>query len=421
MYSVLSPKRDTFSVASEASSLVRLLESGLCHVRQARYAEGIAFLTQAREQLSPSQMWLATAIDVFVQSHEMYSRTREALLQASNDFAKADAAQQAQIVAFANLLLSLIEAIEELSQPQTSPEGPYCCDQLVTQLPQRDSKDNGDKQFLLLVHSEVSKCLPALYITCFGRFEVKRLNQTVPLCPSRSGQTIMRYLIAQSDRSATADKLMGVLWPEDEAEVALRKLRIATSALRRSLNDGYDCTVGGGYILCKDSTYYFNRSVQLYVDFDEFLELYQVGLRMPRSAAISYYEKACNLYVGPFLPGDTYADWSFLRREQLRQIYLAMCRTLTEYYLDIEHYNSAMVWATASLKENQCDEIAYRQLMYAYAARGQRSEALRQYQRCRQVLFQELSVQPMPATEQLFQAIMNDCASPGDRPKIDLK
>ncbi len=32
-------------------------------------------------------------------------------------------------------------------------------------------------------------------------------------------------------------------------DIALHKLRIAASALRRSLNDGYDCDSGGGYLL----------------------------------------------------------------------------------------------------------------------------------------------------------------------------
>jgi hypothetical protein len=53
--------------------------------------------------------------------------------------------------------------------------------------------------------------LPALYITCFGRFEVKRLDQAITLCHRRNGQAILRYLVAQPGSRASVDKLMDVL------------------------------------------------------------------------------------------------------------------------------------------------------------------------------------------------------------------
>lgn len=417
----LSSERKIFSVASEAATLVDLLDSGLQCVRQGRYVEGATFLTHARQQLTPSQRHIALMLDVFIQSYELFNRSQELLLLTSKELVRPDVEQSVPRATISDLLSALVEAMEKPYLPKTSPEDIRSYDQLATQLSEPDSKDIGRNQPLLLSHTEFNAGPPALYITCFGRFEAKRLNQTVPLCPSRRGQTIMRYLIAQPDHSATVDKLMCVLWPEDETDVALHKLRMAISALRRSLNDGYDCTPGGGYILCKDSTYYFNPSFPLHIDLDEFLELYRAGLRIPRSSAVTYYEKACNLYVGPFLPEDIYAEWSFLRREQLRQIYLVMCRILTEHYLDSGQYNRARTWATASLKENHCDEIAYQQLMFIYAAEGQRSEVFRQYQRCQQVLYQELGVQPMPETEQLFQAIMHGRLSQSDRPRIDLE
>jgi DNA-binding SARP family transcriptional activator len=416
-----SSERKTFSIASEATTLAHLLDSGLQCVKQGRYIEGVVFLTHARQQLTPGQRQIAIVLDVFLQSFELFTSSQELLRLTSTDFEKPDVEQTMTEAPVSDLLSSLVEAMEKPYLLKTTYEEPRGYGQLVAQFLEPDSKDYGRNQSLALSQTEFSTDPSELYITCFGRFEVKRLNQTVPLCHSRRGQTIMRYLIAQPDRSATVDKLMCMLWPEDETEVARHKLRMAISSLRLSLNDGYNDTPGSGYILCKDSNYYLNPSIPLHIDVDEFLELYRAGLRMPGSSAVTYYEKACNLYVGPYLLEDIYAEWSFLLREQLRQIYLIMCRILTEHYLDNAHYSRARTWATASLKENHCDEKAYQQLMYLYAAAGQRSEAFRQYQRCQQVLYQELGVQPMPETEQLFQAIKNGHLSLSDRPKIDLE
>jgi DNA-binding SARP family transcriptional activator len=421
MDSEISSEQKTISIASEAATLAQLLESGLQCVREGRYNEGEAFLTRARQQLTPDQNHMALVLDMFLQSFELFNRSQELLLLSSTAFERPDVKQRTAETPVSELLTTLVEALEKPFLLQTTHEEPRHFNQRATQLSVLDSKDLVRDQPPPLSQKKFSASQSELYITCFGRFEVKRLNQTVPLCHSRKGQTIIRYLIAQQDHSETVDKLMCMLWPEDETDVALHKLRMAISSLRHSLNDGHNDSPDGAYILCKDSIYYLNPSIPLHIDLDEFLELYRTGLRTPGSSAVTYFEKACNLYTGPFLPEDIYAEWSFLRREQLRQIYLIMCRILTEHYLDIGHYNRARTWATASLKENHCDEKAYQQLMYIYAAAGQRSEAFRLYQHCKQVLYQELGVQPMSETEQLFQAIKNGHLSLSDRPGIDLE
>jgi len=83
-----------------------------------------------------------------------------------------------------------------------------------------------------------------------------------------------------------------------------------------------------------------------------------------------------------------------------------MCRVLVDHFLRAGRCVDAITWATAILKENRCDETAYQQLMKAYTANGQRSEALRLYQRCKQVLAEELELSPMPETTQMFQSIL---------------
>jgi DNA-binding SARP family transcriptional activator len=204
------------------------------------------------------------------------------------------------------------------------------------------------------------------------------------------------------------DILMTVLWPEDESAVAHHKLQVAVSALRRSLNQDYVNDAGGGYILCKNRVYELNPLVPLQTDVDEFLENYLAGRQSSGSTMAVYFERACDLYTGPFLSEDLYADWSFMQRGHLSQVYLIMCNALAEYYLEAGRYEDAMRLIGAILKENRCDEMAHRQLMQTYAAQGRRSDALHQYQLCARILAEELGAQPMPETISLFQAILNN-------------
>ena len=424
-----SPEQDTLVVASETSSPGRLLESGFLCVRQGRYVEGLSFFTLARERLSPDQEHLAAVLDAFIQSHKTYLRAQEELLRASKRFARADAEQQVQIAALENLLSILPGEMNKVSHNvnglQQNARGnrllhvlrssseDFNGHQLSMQSPQRTAENNKGNQSLPPSQPEESTTLPALYITCFGRFEVKRLGTSVVLCSNRHGQTILRYLVAQSGHCATSDTLMTLLWPEDEPEMAQPRLHTAICALRRSLNHGYACEPGYGYIVCKNRTYYLSTAVPVQTDVDQFLHFYQAG-RQTNEERVALYEKACRLYTGPFLPEDKYADWSFLQREHLSRIYVEMCKTLTDHYLKVKSYEEAEKWATAVLKENQCDELAHRQLIQVYAAQGRRSEALQQFQRCERILREELAVQPLPETVHLYQMMLKSDSSSYD-------
>jgi DNA-binding SARP family transcriptional activator len=400
-----SPLLEQHSLAgnSEGSSLLFLLKRGLDYIQRGHDAEGVAILALAREQLSPDQVHLADVLDAFLEGYAGYRRIQQAFQEASTHFARAHAEQQARVEAFEKVLLTLIRGI---NTPHHS-SGPLIVTndrQLPPHLPSRDLQEPPPS---LIPQScmKDSTALPELSVTCFGRFEVRRLGKPIVLCSSRNGQSILRYLVVRSGHYATSDTLQTMLGSEDEPEVAKNKLHLAISALRRSLNDGSPCEQSCGYIVCKNRVYYLNPAATIRTDVDEFLQCYQAGQQRSEERA-AFYERACRLYTGPFLPEDLYADWSFLQREELSQTYLAMCGVLTDHYLKIKRYEEAAKWAAAILQENRCDEAAHRQLMQIYAAQGRRSEAIQQYQRCERILHQELGVQPLPETVQLFQALL---------------
>ena len=248
--------------------------------------------------------------------------------------------------------------------------------------------------------------LPELSITCFGRFEIKRAGLPVTLCSNRNAQVIFRYLVAQTRHSAPAEKLVAVIWPEDEPEIAKNKLHIAISALRRSLHADLSRIRGQGYLVCHNHVYSLDSSAMIHTDVEEFQLYYQMGQRSTEERII-FYEKACQLYTGPFLSEDLYADWSFLLREQFNQMYITMCRTLGTYYFQMHSYEEAAKWATLILAQDRCDEAAHHQLMQIYAAQGTRSKAIQQYHYCEQMLHRELGIQPLQTTTQLFQTLVD--------------
>lgn len=419
MDSSLTPEQLRLANAPEIPSILSLLEQGLDYIQQGRDTEGVAMLALARTWLSPDQGSFANELDTFIAAYAEYLYARQDLQEASIHFAEAHAQQKALVTTLVTRLPTLMEEAETqqyLTYPHinTTSHQPWQS--------QHERREN-DQAFLSSPASQLltedASMLPALYITCFGSFAVRRLDEIIELCHNRSGQTILRYLMAQTGYRANMDVLMEVLWPDDEPDVARRKLQIAVYALRRSLNSHYSCGPGGGYILFKDRVYQLNPAVSLRSDVDDFLALYKAGRQAAhREEAATYFERACRLHTGPFLAEDLYADWSINRREQLSQVYLAMCSTLADHYLQVGRFEDAAKWASTILNENRCDEAAHRLLIRIYTAQGRRSEALRQYQRCERVLLEDLGVRPMPETVHVFQSILNYEHTQPDEAKI---
>jgi DNA-binding SARP family transcriptional activator len=399
------------TVLSTDTSLKLLLERGLAWIEEGGFSEGIALLTLARELVSPARRDLIDLLDTFLRHYAAYGCAQAELQEAGRRFAGADEELHAQ-AAFLKTELPLL--IAELDGPLLSP--PVNVRKLTHLVPVTDTSSHTPGLSVApalqpLNGKRTVVTAPTLAVTCFGRFSIRHDGQALTLCPNRSGQTILRYLVAQPEHRASADTLMEILWPDDEPEVARHKLQVAVSALRRSLIKSSGAELNG-YIQCKDRVYQLNSDVSLSSDVDAFLLLYHAGRQARGAEMAAQYEQACQLYSGPFLVEDIYADWSSRQRDYLCRVYLAMCGMLAEYFLGSSQFEDAEKWAGAILQENRTDEAAHRQLMRAYAAEGRRSEAVRQYQRCERILREELSVAPAPETAMLLQSILNaSCGS----------
>ncbi|NJO81459.1 MAG: hypothetical protein HC828_00990 [Blastochloris sp.] len=248
--------------------------------------------------------------------------------------------------------------------------------------------------------------LPELSIKCFGHFEVRQAGHPLMLCSNRNAQMIFRYLTVQDRFCASVEKLLAVAWPEDAPHVARNKLHIAISALRRMLHARLTYKPDVGYLVCRNHMYMLNDATTIHTDVNEFLYHYHMGQQQQcEEARIGFYEQACQQYKGPFLPEDIYADWSFLHRERFSNMHLAMCRTLASYYFQHNCYEEAASWAMIILMDDHCDETAHQQLMQIYAAQGYRSKAIQQYYTCERALRQELGIEPLSSTTQLFRSL----------------
>jgi DNA-binding SARP family transcriptional activator len=110
--------------------------------------------------------------------------------------------------------------------------------------------------------------------------------------------------------------------------------------------------------------------------------------------ALSSLEHAAFADVGRFLTGN-YDDWVVQTRCRLELAALRSLETLVEAAATPE---AAIEWATRLLTRDPLREDAHRRLIRLLAETGRRSDALRQYDLCVQILNDELGVEPLMET-----------------------
>jgi DNA-binding SARP family transcriptional activator len=124
--------------------------------------------------------------------------------------------------------------------------------------------------------------------------------------------------------------------------------------------------------------------------------------------------QAVALYRGDFMAGLTIENcpefelWLLQEREFWRKQVIHLLQQLMTAHSAAEHYFQAQQVADRLLALEPWHEETHRQLMRFLALRGDRNAALRQYESCRQLLAQELAVDPMPETTALYEQIRND-------------
>jgi two-component SAPR family response regulator len=160
-----------------------------------------------------------------------------------------------------------------------------------------------------------------------------------------------------------------------------------------------------------EDRYLFNRKLDYEYDVESFLKaLERAGTATTAERQLSSLEAAVNLYLGPYLR-DMSGLWIWPERERLSRAYVEANLKLIEIYLEQRDYRSALKYCHSALAEDPTCEEAHRQAMRAYAALGDQVAVMRQFERCRQALTEELDVPVSVATERFLQSLIGRTTS----------
>ncbi|MGH2556982.1 MAG: protein kinase domain-containing protein, partial [Actinomycetota bacterium] len=211
---------------------------------------------------------------------------------------------------------------------------------------------------------------------------------------------VLAHLLLKANRVVATDRLIEDIWGEEPPEAARGTLHAYVSRLRKVL--------GAFRIEARPPGYVF-RATPEEVDalgFEATVAEARRSLSTDPTGAVALLRKALSLWRGSALAdlaGDSALQPELTRLEELR---LAAIEDRIEAELALDHSKALVPELEVLVSEHPLRERLWGQLMVSLYRSGRQAEALAAYQRAREVLGEELGIDPSPELRQLHERVL---------------
>jgi DNA-binding SARP family transcriptional activator len=152
-----------------------------------------------------------------------------------------------------------------------------------------------------------------------------------------------------------------------------------------------------------------NTDIEFSVDTEVFEQIHRELKTSPNTdeKLAARLREAASLYRGIFLEG-YWHDWCLFERERFQNMYLAMMDRLIEWCIAQRNFEDGLDYGERILRLDPAAERAHQQMMRLHHSSGNRTAALRQFERCVKHLKEELDVSPSASTLTILEQIRAD-------------
>ncbi len=241
-----------------------------------------------------------------------------------------------------------------------------------------------------------------LEIRLLGQFELRRDGQPIEM-PSRAAQSLLAYLLLNSEFPHRREKLAGVLWPDVPEENARGNLRHALHTVRRALEGG---SGGARYLLADDLAIEFDRRS------DHWLDVSRLKLKVDEGWSAAELVELVSVYRGELLPG-FYEEWVLLEREFLHTLFERKMEALLNRLIREQRWAEILDWGERWVRSGHAPEAAYRALMIAHTGLGDTASLAEVYRRCSEELRRYVEAEPSPQTNELYKRLLKGAPAEG--------
>jgi DNA-binding SARP family transcriptional activator len=247
----------------------------------------------------------------------------------------------------------------------------------------------------------------ALTLRVLGPLEVEVGGRPLEV-PSRLERAVLVALAVRVGRAVSVDYLAGALWGEDLPVSWRKSIQVRLSNLRQRLDQAG--VVDVRQVLATATDGYSLRLGGQHVDATRFEALFEQGRQalLEGEALIAERALAEALQLWRDDPLPELADTATGQAEAARLIELRHIaqEERADAALALGRHAEVVGWVEAALVDQPLRERRWAQLMLALHRSGRQAEALRAYQRARDLLVSELGIEPGPALARLEQAVV---------------
>lgn len=254
-----------------------------------------------------------------------------------------------------------------------------------------------------------------LTVHLFGKLQLENDQQTPCDVPGGKAQELFCYLLLHRHGLQAREAVATLLWPDCETAKSKKSLRQVLWQLQRALNSPFK-NWGCQPLTINSESIALDGDGSLTTD----VELFEKAYREVRDLAgqsmdpahVRAAQLAVDLYRGDLLEG-CYQDWCLLERERLQNCYLSLLDKLICHCQNQGDYRRGIDYGERVLRLDRAHERSHQHLMWLHYLNGDRTAALRQYERCRAALQEELGVEPSWETKKLSDQLRADLPEAG--------
>ena len=246
---------------------------------------------------------------------------------------------------------------------------------------------------------------PNLQIFLLGSFRLKvnGLSISASAWQKRKAKLLVQLLALKPAHESHREELIEILFPDADYKTASANFYRVLHRARKVLEPDRLSYVEPNFLVTEGQIIKFSKNGGLWIDSEEFELRARNGLK---TGSPEILKSAFELYKGDLLKDEPFEDWIINRREHLKTLFHLVLRRLAEIAERCNAPDETHYWLDRILQHEPADETAHRAKIRLYAAQGDSVLALRQYEKCREVLKRELAVEPDEETKQLKQKIV---------------
>lgn len=240
----------------------------------------------------------------------------------------------------------------------------------------------------------------SLTLTLLGEFSLVDHRGSETSISSKKNRALLGILALSSGQAIPRERLANLLWGDRGEEQARSSLRQSLAVLRKELG-----LIEDYLILSKNENLALEQG-KLKVDALQFIaaSLSDDPVTLRAAASLSHGE----LFFDHNLREESFEEWLANQRRTINDAALRLFTKLVEQETGAAQIEAA----TRLVAVDPLREASQRHLMQAYANSGERGQALKQYEKCRELLRLELGIEPAAETRNLKDHIAEGRKSP---------